>query len=81
MQLSLYHSYNLTKFQAKNNTLNTKKDIGKWCEFHKSSTHNKGECRVKKSLVTELKASKLDAGSDSESKLDKELTKGIRSLM
>jgi hypothetical protein len=43
-----------------------KKDTGKWCEFHKSFTHKKSECRAKQSLVAELKASESDACSDSE---------------
>jgi len=30
---------NPPKPQAKNNVVKPKKDMGKWCEFHKSSTH------------------------------------------
>ena len=37
---------NLSKPQTKNNTTKPK-DTGKSCEFHKSSTHNKSECRAK----------------------------------
>jgi hypothetical protein len=48
-----------------------KKDTGKWCEFHKIPWHNTDECHSKKSLVAELKASESEAGSDSESDLDK----------
>ena len=38
-----------------------KKEAEKWCEFHKSPTHNISECRAKQSLVAEIKASKSDA--------------------
>ena len=50
--------------------------MGKWCEFRKSPTHNTSECSTKQSLVAKLKASKLDACSDPDSKLDKNNDKG-----
>ena len=33
--------------QAKKGDRKTKKDTGKWCEFHKSPWHNIDECRSK----------------------------------
>jgi hypothetical protein len=44
-----------------------KKDIGKWCEYHKIPWHNTEECCSKKSLMAEMKASESEADSDSES--------------
>jgi hypothetical protein len=44
-----------------------KKDMGKWCEYHKIPWHNTEECRSKQSLMAELKAFELETDSDSES--------------
>jgi hypothetical protein len=49
-----------------------KKDIRKWCDFHKIPWHNSVDCHSKHSLVVELKASKSVVGSHSESEPEKE---------
>ena len=67
---------NLPNTEAKKNTVKSNKDTRKWCDFHKSSTHNKSDCRAKQSLVVEMRASESDACSDSESESDKVNDKG-----
>jgi hypothetical protein len=56
---------NQSKPQAKKDTGKTKKDIGKWCDFHKIPWHNTVDYHSNKSLVAEVKASESDEDFDS----------------
>jgi hypothetical protein len=49
----------------------TKKDTSKWFDFHKIPWNNTDECCTKKSLVAEMKSSKLDLDCDSNSEMEK----------
>jgi hypothetical protein len=53
------------------NTENTKKDIRKWCDFHKSPCHNTTHYCSKKLLVAEVKSSESNVGFESDPKLDR----------
>ena len=41
----------------------TKKDTGKWCEFHKSPWHNNNECHSKQPLVVQVKDKETNTDS------------------
>jgi hypothetical protein len=58
---------NQSKTQEKKGHRKTKKDIKKWCEFHKSPWHNTDECRSKQSLVAEIKDKESNPDSESDS--------------
>jgi hypothetical protein len=49
----------------------SKKDIGKWCEFHNNPWHNTNECRSIQSLVVELKEKESYPDLDPDSKNNK----------
>jgi hypothetical protein len=58
---------NQSKLEPKKGNENSKKDMGKWCEYNKRPWHNTKECCSKQSLVDELKAYESEEDSDSES--------------
>jgi len=62
---------NPPKPQGRKKILKENKDMGKWCELHKRSTHNTSECWAKQPLVAELKDSISDTCSNYESEPDK----------
>jgi hypothetical protein len=58
---------NHSKLQHKKGNEKSKKNTGKWCEYHKIPWHNTEEYLSKQSLVVELKNSESEVDSDSKS--------------
>jgi hypothetical protein len=67
---------NLFNSQKNKGNGKTKKDTGKWCDFHKIPWHNTDECYTKQSLVAKMKSLELDLDSNS----DSEMGKGTNSI-
>ena len=63
---------NQSKTQEKKGHGKTKKDIEKWCDFHKIPWDNTDECHSKQSLVVELKETEPSPNSNFDSKSDSE---------
>jgi hypothetical protein len=59
---------NQSKPQEKKVHRKTKKDTGKWCDFHKIPWYNIVECRSKQSLVDDIKDKEPNPNSESNSK-------------
>jgi hypothetical protein len=62
---------NHSKPQEKKGNGKTKKDTGKWCEFHKIPWHNTDECHSKQSLLVSLKKRSWNPDSESDSEQGK----------
>jgi hypothetical protein len=57
--------------QEKKGNEKSKKDTGKWCEFHKIPWHNTNECHSIQSLVAKLKDKESNPDLDPDSKNNK----------
>jgi hypothetical protein len=58
---------NESKLQENKGHEKTKRDTGKWCDFHKIPWQNTDECFSKQSLVAEIKYKEPNPDSESDS--------------